>query len=147
MKDGDPVEVYPVWEDEYLKNIRIDQDYRKGIFLQSGGKLKGNYYIITPENCALLGDIVMKNSAGDDVHRFETKILDKQGKRLKELDGLAMLLVDVDYDGEIFDMDRAVFAKDIGEDGEINVAGLTDSVAVIAIDKHGNERKVYRVEG
>ncbi len=25
-KDADPVEVYPVWEDEYLKNIRIDLD-------------------------------------------------------------------------------------------------------------------------
>jgi len=205
-KDGDPVEVYPVWEDEYLKNIRIDQDYLKGILLQSGGKLKGNYYIITPETCALLGDTIMKNSAGDDVHfkmlkfpykiledvsrnfqiqeqpssqenvnnlinstgfyfnddveievektkqglkitRFETKILDKLGKRLRGLEGLAMLLVDVDFNGEIFDMDRTVFAKDIGEDGEINVAGLTESIAVIAIDKHGNESKVHKVEG
>lgn len=32
-KDGDPVEVYPVWDDEYLKNIRIDEDYFKGILL------------------------------------------------------------------------------------------------------------------
>jgi hypothetical protein len=34
-------------------------------------------------------------------------------KKLRELAGLAMLLVDVDYDGNIFDMDRTVFfAKD-----------------------------------
>lgn len=58
-----------------------------------------------------------------------------------------MLLVDVDYNGEIFDMDRTIFVRDIAEDGEINVAGLTESVAVIAIDKHGNESKVYKVEG
>ncbi len=51
--------------------------------------------------------------------RFETKILDNQGERLKGLDGLEMLLVDVDYDGKIFDMDRTVFAKDIGGDGKI----------------------------
>jgi len=75
------------------------------------------------------------------ITRFETKVLDKQEKRLKGLDGLAMLLVDVDYDGEIFDMDRTVFAKDIGESGDVNLAGLADSVAVIAIDKHGNESK------
>ena len=169
-KDGDPVEVYPVWDDEYLKNIRIDENYLKGIILQSRGNLKGNYYIITPETCTVLGDTTMKNSAGNDVYfkmlkfpykiledvarnfqihqqpssqenvnnlinstgfyfnddvkievektrqglkitRFETKILDKQEKRLKGLDGLAMLLVDVDYDGKIFDMDRTVFAK------------------------------------
>jgi DNA modification methylase len=199
-KDGHPVEVYPVWDDEYLKNIRIDEDYLKGIILQSGGKLKGNYYIITPETCTLIGDRVLKNSAGDEVYfkllkfpykiledvsrnfqiqeqpssqgnvnnlinstgfyfndnveieiekteeglkiiRFETRILDKQGGRLKGLDGLAMLLVDIDYDGKIFDMDRTVFAKDIGENGEIKLAGLTESVAVIAIDKHGNESK------
>jgi len=48
------------------------------------------------------------------ITQFETKILDKQGERLKGLDGLAMLLVDVDYDGKVFDMDRTVFAKDVG---------------------------------
>ena len=203
-KDGDPVEVYPVWNDEYLKNIRIDEKYLKGIILQSSGKLKGNYYIITPETCTLIDDTTMKNSTGNDVHfkmlkfpykiledvsrnfqiqqqpssqenvnnlinstgfyfnddveievertkqglkitRFETKILDKQEKRLKGLDGLAMLLVDVDYDGKIFDMDRTVFAKDISADGEIRMTGLTESIAVIAIDKHGNESKPFIV--
>ena len=204
-KDSDPVEVYPVWDDEYLKNIRIDEDYLKGIILQSGGRLKGTYYIITPETCVLIGDTLMKNSAGDEVHfkllkfpykiledvsrsfqiheqpssqenvndlinstgfyfndnveievektkeglkitQFETRILDKQGDSLKGLDGLAMLLVDVDYNGEIFDMDRTVFANDISENGEIKLAGLTESVAVIAIDKHGNESKLFIIK-
>jgi len=71
--------------------------------------------------------------------------LDKQGDSLTGLGGLAMLLVDVDYNREIFDMDRTVFAKDIGEDGEVKLAGLTESIAVIAIDKHGNESKVYLI--
>jgi len=204
-KDGDPVEVYPVWNDEYLKNIRIDEGYLKGIILQSGGKLKGNYFIITPETCTLVGDTTMKNSTGDDVHfkllkfpykiledvsrnfqiqeqpssqdnvnnlinstgfyfndsveievektkqglkitRFETKILDKQEERLEGLDGLAMLLVDIDYDGELFDMDRTVFAKDIGSGSEIQITGLTESVAVIAIDRHGNESKPFVIK-
>jgi len=42
-----------------------------------------------------------------------------------------------------FDMDRTVFAKDIGESGEVKLAGLMDSVVVIAIDKHGNESKPF----
>ena len=204
-KDGDPVEVYPVWNDEYLKNIRIDENYLKGIILQSRGKLKGNYYIITPETCTLIDDTNMKNSAGNDVYfkmlkfpykiledvsrnfqiqqqpssqenvnnlinstgfyfnddveievernkqglritRFATKILDKQEKRLKGLDGLAMLLVDVDYDGKIFDMDRTIFAKDIKDDGVMKMIGLTESIAVIAIDKHGNESKPFVIK-
>ncbi|MEA1867750.1 MAG: hypothetical protein U9N19_06585, partial [Thermodesulfobacteriota bacterium] len=78
---------------------------------------------------------IEKTGEGLKITRFETRILDKQGKRLKGLDDLAMLLVDIDYDGEIFDMDRTVFAKDISENGEIKLAGLTESVAVIAVDK------------
>jgi hypothetical protein len=80
------------------------------------------------------------------ITRFETKILDKQEKRLKGIDGLAMLLVDVDYDGEIFDMDRTVFAKDVGEDGKIRMTGLKENIAVIAIDKHGNESKPFIIK-
>jgi hypothetical protein len=60
-KDGDPVEVYPVLNDEYLNNIRIDENYLKGIVLRSRGKHKGTYYIITPETCTLIGDTTMKN--------------------------------------------------------------------------------------
>ena len=61
---------------------------------------------------------VEKTREGLKITRFETRIMDKQGDSLKGLDRLAMLLVDVDYNGEFFDMDRAVFAKDIGEHGE-----------------------------
>ena len=205
-KDGDPVEVYPVWEDEYLKEVRIDEEYFKGIISQSGGKLKGNYYIITPETCTVVGDTTMKNGLGDEVHfkllkfpykiledvsrnfqiteqpssqenvnelinstgfyfndhveievaktkdglkieRFETSILNKQGERCRGLEGLAMLLVDIDYDGKIFDMEKTVFAKEIDENGEVKISGLTESIAVIAIDKHGNESKVWKVGG
>jgi hypothetical protein len=205
-KDGDPVEVYPVWDDEYLRNIRIDDQYLQGIIEQSRRRLKNSYYIITPETCTLVGDRTMPNGSGgqvdfkllkfpykilEDVSRnfqiheqpsspenvnnlinstgfyfndpveiearktedglkitsFETKILNKQGERFKALDGLAMLLVDVDYDGKLFEVDRTVFGKDIGENGEVKLSGLSESVAVIAIDKHGNESKAFILKG
>ncbi len=41
--------------------------------------------------------------------------------------------------------DRTVFAKDISTDGMIKMTGLTESIAVIAIDKHGNESKAVIV--
>ncbi len=80
------------------------------------------------------------------ITRFETKILDRQEKRLKGIDELAVLLVDFDYDGKIFYMDRTVFAKDIIDDCVIKMTRLTESVAVITIDKHGNESKPFIIK-
>ena len=201
-KDGNPVEIYPVWDDEYLKDVRIDEDYLKEIITQSGGKLKGDYYIITPETCTITSDTVMENNDGKDVHfkllkfpykiledvsrnfqiqeqpssqanvnnlinstgfyfnndvdikvkkikagleitKFNTSILNKNGEKFEGLEGLAMLLIDVDYDDKIFDMEKTIFLKDINDKNEIKISGLTDSIAVVAIDKHGNESKPF----
>lgn len=204
-KNGNPVEVFPVWDDEYLKNIRIDEEYLQGIIDASGGKLKGDYFIITPETCARLGDTTLKNASKEKVNfkllkfpykvleelsrhfqieeqaassadinrlissvgfyfneevkaeaerknggikitKFNSGILDKNGQRFKGLEGLAMILVDVDYDGKVFDMDVAIYSKDIGEDGVVKVEGLTKDSHIIAIDKHGNESKVIKIK-
>ena len=63
-----------------MKNIGIDENCLKGIILQSCGKLKGSYYIITPETRTLIGDTTMKNGAGNEVHfkmlKFPYKILE-----------------------------------------------------------------------
>lgn len=206
VKDNHPVEVYPVWDDQFLKQVKIDEAYLRGIITQSGGKLKGEYYIITPESCTNLGDTTLKNQDGKDIHfqmltfpykvledasrnfvlqeqpssqanvnnlitstafyfnedvkiaakrtsnglkinKFETKILDKEGKSFPGYSGLAMLLVDLDYEaGKPFDMDKTVFATDVAEDGSIILEGLTKSIGLIAVDKHGNESKPYNLE-
>ncbi|MEI7671377.1 MAG: site-specific DNA-methyltransferase, partial [Deltaproteobacteria bacterium] len=61
LKEGNPVEIYPVWDDEFLRNVRIDEEYLRGIIAQSGGNLKGDYYIIAPETCVRVGETQMKN--------------------------------------------------------------------------------------
>ncbi|MBP9818228.1 site-specific DNA-methyltransferase [Candidatus Shapirobacteria bacterium] len=205
-KDSNPVEVYPVWEDNYLKFVRIDENYLQGILDQSGGRLRGDYYIITPETCANVGDTKLVNQDGKEVDfhilsfpykiledisqklelqeqpsssdninnlvtstsfyfnedveiemsrvqgglkidRFDTKILDSAGNKFESFSGIAMFLIDLNYaPGKPFDMDVAVYAKEIGEDGTLKVDGLTPSVGVIAIDKHGNESKPYSIK-
>ncbi len=205
-KDKSPIEVYPVWDDEFLKEIKIDEDYLKDIITQSSGRLQGDYYIIAPETCTNIGDTTLKTDAGkevifkilsfpykvlEDISRkltlqdqpskqedvnqlisstafyfnedvgidlertegglkitnFETKILDKDGNHFTGFDGLAMLLVDDEYEADKpFDMDKTVFLKDIKEGGEASIPGLGKSVAVIAIDKHGNESKPIRIK-
>ena len=204
--DNHPVEVYPVWDDQFLKQVKIDETYLRGIATQAGGRLKGEYYIITPESCTNVGDTTIKNQEGRDIHflikpfpykvledisrnfvlceqpssqanvnnlitstafyfnddvkikakrcakgfklcKFETKILDKEGKKFPGFSGLAMLLIDLDYEpGKPFDMDKTIFAEDIAEDGKVIFEGLTKSVGIIAIDRHGNESKPYNLE-
>jgi hypothetical protein len=203
-KEGNPVEIYPVWDDEYLKNVRIDEEYLQGIISASGGKLKGEYYIIVPETCTVIADTTLKNSnkenvdfkllkfpykvledvsrqfqieeqpasqtdinrlissagfyfneevkisiekvrGGFRIDKFSTGILDKNKERFKGLDGLAMILIDKDYDGKVFEMDTAIYAKEIGEDGIVKVEGLGKGSHLIAIDKHGNESKVISI--
>ena len=56
-----------------------------------------------------------------------------------------MVLVDIDYDGKVFDMDQAIYKKEIGEDSLVKVEGLTKESHLIAIDKHGNESKIISI--
>ncbi|HRR42686.1 MAG TPA: site-specific DNA-methyltransferase [Syntrophales bacterium] len=204
LKEGNPVEVYPVWDDEFLRNVRVDEEYLRGILAQSGGNLKGDYYIIAPETCVRVGETQMKNARGDRVtfkpltfpykvleevarnfsieeqpsspeninklissvgfyfnetveveikktskglkiSRFTTSILDRNEKRYDGLEGLAMLLIDSDYDEDKgFTVDTVIYQKDI-KDNEASVSGLTNKSAVIAIDKHGNESGVIKI--
>lgn len=204
LKDGNPVEIYPVWDDEYLKEVRIDEEYLEQRVYASGGRLKGDYYIITPETCTLIGDTTIKNSQGDNIYfhmlkfpykiledvsrhfqieeqpcdandinrlisstgfyfnedvkieikrrkngfkieSFSTNILDSNKERYEGLNGLSMILIDLNYNNKVFNMDMAVYAKDIKEDGVIKISGINDNTAIIAIDRHGNESKVIRM--
>ncbi|MDD4996528.1 MAG: site-specific DNA-methyltransferase [Syntrophales bacterium] len=205
LKDGNPVEIYPVWDDEFLKNVRVDEEYLRGILAQSGGKLKGDYYIVAPESCVRIGEVQMKNARGErvtfrpltfpykvledvarnfsieeqpsspeninklissvgfyfnekvdiqiektkrgfTVKRFTTSILDGKEKRYEGLDGLAMILIDSDYDEEKgFTVDTVIYQKDI-KNAEAAVTGITAKAAVIAIDKHGNESSIVKLK-
>jgi DNA modification methylase len=197
-KENNPVEVFPIWDDDYLKNIKIDEEYLREIVNAAGSRLKGDYYIITPEICTVVGNTTLKNSINEDVNfillkfpyklledfsrqmqieeqpdsqeninklisssafyfneevqikltrtekgfqvnEFQANILDKNNNRFKGLGGLSMLLIDKNYDGKVFNLDTAVYKKDIAEDGIIEINGLNQHSSVIAIDKHGNE--------
>ena len=206
VKGDNPVEVYPVWNDKFLKEVKIDEAYLQGIINQSGGKLKGEYYIVTPESCTNISDTTLKNQDGKDVQfliktfpykvledvsrnfelqeqlsssvnvnnlitstafyfnedvkftatrtgdgfkiiEFESRILNKEGSRFEGLSGLAMILIDLDYNADKpFDIDKTVFAKEINEEGSAKIDGLTKSVSLIAIDKHGNESRPFNLE-
>ena len=203
-KNNNPVEVYPVWEDDYLRDIKIDEDYLKEIIVATGGRLKGDYYIVTPESCTIITDTTLKNGNNEDVNfkllkfpykiledisrhlqieeqpssqgdinklisstafyfnedikieverlsggfrisQFKTEILDKSKKRFEGLEGLSMLLIDRNYNGQVFNMDVAVYRREISEKGIARIENLTENSYLIAIDKHGNESKITKI--
>ncbi|MFH1544043.1 MAG: site-specific DNA-methyltransferase [Patescibacteria group bacterium] len=204
-KEGDPVEVYPVWDDEYLKDVKIDKNYLQGIIDQAGGKLSGEHYIITPETCTTVGNTELENAKGEKVFfkilsfpykileefarkqqlqeqpssegdinnlissvgfyfnekveaeiefidkglkikHFATDALNAKGNKFEGLDALAMVLIDKDYDGNVFTMEEAVYAKDFKDDGSFEVSDLTNKVGIIVVDKHGNESELIILE-
>jgi hypothetical protein len=74
-------------------------------------------------------------------------IVNREGKMYEGLEGLSLVLIDLDYDGKVFKLDKAVYAKEIKEDGFVTVEGLASRTAIIAIDKHGNESKPSYITG
>ena len=82
---------------------------------------------------------------GFKITKFETGILSKDKKLFDGLDGLAMILIDKKYDGKMFNMDLAIYKKEISDEGAVKVSGLTDKSFLIAIDKHGNESKTIKI--
>lgn len=203
-KNNNPVEVYPVWEDDYLRDIKIDEDYLKEIIVATVGRFKGDYYIVTPESCTIITDTTLKNSNNEDVNfkllkfpykvledisrhlqieeqpssqeginklisstafyfnedikidiekiiggfrikQFKTEILDKSKKRFEGLEGLSMLLIDKNYNGQVFNIDLAIYKKEISEEGIVKIENLTENSYLVAIDKHGNESKITKI--
>jgi DNA modification methylase len=203
-KDNNPVEVYPVWDDEYLKEVRIDEDYLKEIIRATGGRLKGDYYLVTPESCTVITNTTLKNGNNEDINfkllkfpykiledvsrhfqikdqpastgdinklissagfyfneeieieiekmpegfkikHFSTGILNQDKEKYKELEGLSMILIDKNYDGQVFNLIQAIYKNEISEEGIVKIEGLTENSYLIAIDKHGNESKVIKI--
>jgi DNA modification methylase len=203
-KDNNPVEVYPVWDDEYLKEVRIDEDYLKEIIRATGGRLKGDYYIVTPESCTVIANTTLKNgnneginfkllkfpykiledvsrhfqikdqpaSTGDinklissagfyfneeieiaiekipegfKIKHFSSRILNQNKERYEGLEGLSMILIDKNYDGQVFNLGQAIYKNEISEEGIVKIEGLTENSHLIAIDKHGNESKIIKI--
>jgi hypothetical protein len=89
---------------------------------------------------------VDKTKNGFKIKQFKTNILDKDERLYEGLEGLAMILVDTEYDEEKgFTVDSVIYRKDIKTD-EIKVKGINSKSAIIAIDKHGNESEIIRIQ-
>jgi DNA modification methylase len=83
------------------------------------------------------------------IREFETEAMTRNGDSPLGFDALAMVMVDMDYDGKVFDLDQVFYADELQE--ALNVFLLPSSSAgrrlmIIYVDVYGNEhREVKRI--
>jgi len=106
-------------------------------------KIRCRYYLAKPRSGQQkLGQ--PKKEAVIKIKIFESNTLSREPKKFKNLETLSMVLLDYDYNGEIFDLDEVFYAEDLNKhDYEIRFdpAKIGKQMMVIYMDIFGNEKK------
>jgi site-specific DNA-methyltransferase (adenine-specific)/adenine-specific DNA-methyltransferase len=78
------------------------------------------------------------------IEGFESKIISRKPLEFSNLETLSMVMLDYDFDGEVFDLDEVFYAEDLKKNGyevrfgEDKVKG---QIMIIYIDIFGNEKR------
>jgi DNA modification methylase len=78
------------------------------------------------------------------IKRFESKILSKKPVKLENYESLSMVMLDYDFDGEVFDLDDVFYAEDLKKNGyEVRFAAdrINKQCMIIYLDIFGNEKR------
>lgn len=82
------------------------------------------------------------------IERFETKARIRGEEKQSGFEALSMVLVDLDYNGQVFDLDKAFYAKDLKSQQwtiEFSLDACKDAIMLIVLDIYGNESRI-RIE-
>lgn len=106
------------------------------------------YYLDKPREQVGLGhsgkDVVIK------INRFESNIISKKPLHFENFETLSMVMVDYDYNGEVFNFDDVFYAEDLKkQDYEIRFDStkLDGQMMLIYIDIFGNEKREVKKLG
>lgn len=106
-------------------------------------KVNCKYSIEKPKN-QLLEDATIKIST------FKSEAMIKGASQLENRESLSMIMVDFDYDGEIFNLDKVYYASEIEKNGWkvfLPVEEIKKQIMIIYLDIYGNEyRETKRME-
>ena len=78
------------------------------------------------------------------IERFESKIISRKPLEFSNLETLSMVMLDYDFDGEVFDLDEVFYAEDLKKNGyEVHFAEdkVKGQIMIIYIDIFGNEKR------
>ncbi len=105
-------------------------------------KVECKYYLEKPKNPNLLNqktkDCVIK------IEKFESKIISRKPVDFANLETLSMVMIDYDFNGEVFDLDEVFYADDLKKNGyEVRFAEdkAKDQMMITYIDIFGNEKR------
>lgn len=100
------------------------------------------YYLDKPKNPNLLNqktkECIIK------IEKFMSKIISRKPIEFANLETLSMVMLDYDFNGEVFDLDEVFYAEDLKKNGyEVRFAEdkLKGQIMVIYIDIFGNEKR------
>jgi len=106
-------------------------------------KVNCKYSIEKPKN-QLLEYTTIKIST------FKSEAMLKGASQLENRESLSMIMVDFNYDGDIFNLDKVYYASEIEKNGWkvfLPVEGIKGQMMIIYLDIYGNEyREIKRIE-
>lgn len=78
------------------------------------------------------------------IEKFESKVISRKPLEFANLETLSMVMLDYDFDGEVFDLDEAFYAEKLKKcDYEVRFAEdkVKEQIMIIYIDIFGNEKR------
>ena len=78
------------------------------------------------------------------IEKFESKVISRKPLQFTNLETLSMVMLDYDFDGEVFDLDEVFYAEELKKNGyEVRFAEdkVKGQIMVIYIDIFGNENR------
>lgn len=78
------------------------------------------------------------------IERFESRVISRKPLEFKNLETLSMVMLDYDFDGEVFDLDEVFYAEELKKnDYEVRFPQekVKGQIMVIYIDIFGNEKR------
>lgn len=78
------------------------------------------------------------------IEKFESKIISRKPLEFANLETLSMVMLDYDFNGEVFDLDEVFYAEELKKNGyEVRFAedNIKGQIMVIYIDIFGNEKR------
>ena len=82
------------------------------------------------------------------IEKFESKVISRKPLTFANLETLSMVMLDYDFDGQVFDLDDVFYAEDLKRNGyEVRFAKdrVKQQIMVIYIDIFGNERREVKI--
>jgi len=78
------------------------------------------------------------------IEKFESRVISRKPMEFANLETLSMVMLDYDFDGEVFDLDVVFYTEELKKNGyEVRFAEdkVKDQIMIIYIDVFGNEKR------